>query len=43
LTKSNTNWAKPALNRLGTIAEVAGNKKTSQDPGGGGTTNHSNS
>jgi len=43
MTKSTKSWVKPALNRLGTISEVAGNLKTSQDSGGGGTTNHSNS
>lgn len=43
MTKSTKSWAKPALNRLGTISEVAGNLKRAQDPGGGGSTNHSNS
>jgi len=31
MTKSTKGWSKPVLNRLGTISEVAGAKKTSGD------------
>lgn len=35
MTKSTKSWVKPTLNRLGTIADVAGSKKTSGDTGPG--------
>ena len=41
MTKKTKGWEQPKLNRLGMLSDVAGNSKTSQDSGGGGTTNHS--
>ena len=34
MTKKTKGWEQPKLNRLGTLSDVAGAKKTASDPGG---------